>query len=63
MNYNDESLKVDPQRVAPFSCHFQVDRMLEFIQSLQGIWKDVEDSLVKAIELSKFSDPDPQSLT
>lgn len=24
---------------------------------------DVEDSLVKAIELSKFSDPDPQSLT
>lgn len=61
MNYNDESLKVDPQRVAPFFCHFQVDRMLEF--SLQGIWKDVEDSLVKAIELSKFSDPDPQSLT
>lgn len=55
---NDESLKVDPQRVAPFFCHFQVDRMLEFKVSKEygRMWR----TLVKAIELSKFFDPDPR---
>lgn len=55
---NDESLKVDPQRVAPFFCHFQVDRMLEFKVSKEygRMWR----TLAKAIELSKFFYPDPR---
>lgn len=54
---NDESLKVDPQRVAPFFCHFQVDRMLEFKVSKEygRMWR----TLVKSIELSKFFDLTP----